>query len=223
MAMDIESDVVFFVDQDMVIPPHAVVALMARDLPIVSGYYVSRRPPYLPQMYKIEHGEAPPGMGARVTPRHVYWPIVDYPEEPVLFEVDAVGAGCLMVKREVFEHLASLQEVHDRLLDIIMRRLRAHPASPGNPEGITADEYDLLHEHVRVMNPWFEFLNDEGEDMYFSRKARAAGYKIFVDLSVKCSHIGNVPIEEGHFLYVKPHLRKEGKTVELANDTSASG
>jgi GT2 family glycosyltransferase len=220
VALDAGADVILFVDQDAVIPPHTVVALMDRELPIVGGYYVSRRPPYLPQIYTTEDTEGH-AFGARVTPRDVYWPILDYPEEPVLFEVDAIGAGCLMVRREVFEVMAERQEEEDKLLHSALEELESN-----TPYWLSEVQMTLLHEHVRVMDPWFEFLNDEGEDMYFCRKARAAGYKIYVDLSVKCLHLGPVPIEEAHFMYVKPHLQRfppEGGGDEHSNSADSSG
>jgi len=211
VVMDINADVAIFIDQDMEIPPHTIVALMDRNLPIVGGLYIARREPYLPQIYTMNDTEGYTAVlpGSQTTPRAVYWPVIDYDNESAgVMEVDAIGAGCLLIRREVFEHLDALQKVDDKHLHAILERLRAHPASPGNPEGLTQDEYDLLHEHVRVMDPWWEFLTDEGEDMYFCRKARAMGYKVYVDLSVKCVHQGTVGIQEGHFLYIKPMLEK---------------
>lgn len=209
-AMLAEADVVLFVDQDVVVPPHTVVALMDRNLPIVGGFYIGRRMPYMPQIYTTEgtEGVKVPFSTSETTPRHTYWPIVDYPDTPDLLEVDAIGAGCLMIRREVFERMAEQQEEEDARLVALMQELekrlpKATWAKPG--------AYELLQEHVRVMDPWFEFLTDEGEDMYFCRKARHLGYKIYVDLSVKCQHLGTVPVEEQHFLFIKPHLHKDGE------------
>jgi GT2 family glycosyltransferase len=202
VAMEVGADVALFVDQDVEVPPHAIVALMDRGLPIVGGFYISRREPYLPQIYTLKgtEGFSSTMPGAQTTPRDVYWPIIDYdPESADIMEVDAIGAGCLLVRREVFERLAEQQEREDARLVEVMQHLEGYLAK---------EDYDLLHEHVRVMDPWFEFLTDEGEDMYFCRKARAAGYKVYVDLSVKCIHQGTVGIQEGHFRYIKPHLER---------------
>lgn len=44
----------------------------------------------------------------------------------------------------------------------------------------------------RLDFPYFVFGEDYGEDIYFCRKARAAGYKIYLDPDVKCGHIGKI-------------------------------
>jgi hypothetical protein len=220
------ADALLFVDQDIVVPPHTIVALMDRNVPIVGGFYIGRRMPYLPQIYttKGTEGYDVPLSTAITTPRDIYWAIVDYDVESAdLLEVDAIGAGCLMIRREVIERMASLQAVDDKQLSSILERLKAYPADVSNPKGLSADEYNLLQEHVRVMDPWFEFLTDEGEDMYFCRKARNAGYKIYCDLSVKCLHLGTVPIEEGHFLFLKPQLQHQGGSDEHLDDPATDG
>ena len=40
--------------------------------------------------------------------------------------------------------------------------------------------------------PYFVFGEDYGEDIYFCKKAREAGYKIYLDPDVKCGHIGKI-------------------------------
>jgi GT2 family glycosyltransferase len=44
----------------------------------------------------------------------------------------------------------------------------------------------------KIEYPYFVFGEDYGEDIYFCRKARAAGYKIYLDPDVKCGHIGKI-------------------------------
>ena len=224
-ALAAGADVILFVDQDIVVPPHAIVALMDRNLPIVGGFYIGRRMPYLPQIYTTEgtEGVPVPFTTAITTPRDTYWPIVDYPDEPILLEVDAIGAGCLMIRREVLEHLAELQKEEDARLQSLLEDLDEYLELSAGPFASAAPNINLLHEHVRVMDPWFEFLTDEGEDMYFCRKARGAGYKIYCDLSVKCHHLGMVPIEEGHFLFLKPQLQRTGDSNEHPDGPVGNG
>ena len=40
--------------------------------------------------------------------------------------------------------------------------------------------------------PYFVFGEDYGEDIYFCRKVREKGIKIFIDPDVKCGHIGKI-------------------------------
>lgn len=69
-----------------------------------------------------------------------------------------------------------------------------------------------VHRNVfeRLDPPWFEWLIDRedlpltervGEDLAFARKARRAGFGIFVDTSVACLHVGLGRSDtDGHFL-----------------------
>ncbi|NLB80942.1 MAG: hypothetical protein GX800_04885 [Clostridiaceae bacterium] len=44
----------------------------------------------------------------------------------------------------------------------------------------------------KIEFPYFVFGEDFGEDIYFCKKARAAGFKIYIDPDVKCGHIGKI-------------------------------
>lgn len=82
------ADWLFCYDSD-IIPPHdAIVRLISRQKPIISGVYHRRSPPYgIPVMMK------PVGM----------W-IVDYPPNAII-SVDVVGSGCLLIHRSVLERM----------------------------------------------------------------------------------------------------------------------
>ena len=43
-----------------------------------------------------------------------------------------------------------------------------------------------------IKKPWFWYSTAMGEDIYFCRKAQKAGYKVFLDTSILCDHIGTV-------------------------------
>jgi predicted peroxiredoxin len=83
-----------FVDSDQCdIPPDAVETLIAPDVDIVGGLYFKRAYPYPPIMYRFkEEGEF--GMA------HV----VEFPMN-ALVEVDVIGMGLTLIKREVFNKL----------------------------------------------------------------------------------------------------------------------
>lgn len=82
---------IFFVDDDMLFPPSALVQLLAHDLPIVGGLYYGRSAPHLPIAYRKVFDNQ--------------W-VATTKFCPGLQEVDAIGAGCLLIKREVFEKLS---------------------------------------------------------------------------------------------------------------------
>ena len=95
--------------------------------------------------------------------------ITKYPPNSVI-EVDVVGAGCLLIHRSVFEKL---------------------PAQ--RPE---------FGKH------WFDWAVDcnngthpfpSSEDFTFNYHARKHGYKVLVDTSIKCRHIGYSESREGYY------------------------
>lgn len=67
----------------------------------------------------------------------------------------------------------------------------------------------MIHRSVleKINPPWFKFTykdngtKAQGEDFYFSKKARKAGYKLFVDTTCACGHVHLADIrEEGALL-----------------------
>ncbi len=81
---------IFFVDSDMVIPKDALIKLFKQDKGIISGLYFHRNPPHEPHLYKIE--------------KENLVSIKNYQKNSTA-ECDAVGAGCLLIRRDVFEKL----------------------------------------------------------------------------------------------------------------------
>lgn len=139
-ALEGGYDNLFFLDDDVIIPPDTYQILKSRNKDIISGLYYRRADPMVPCMLKRIHGSSPT------------W-ITSYSENE-LKEVDFVGAGCLLIKRDVLE---------------------------------------------KVKKPWFNWLVDDdnnnpygkiSEDFYFCKKSQESGFKIFVDTSVQCRHVG---------------------------------
>ena len=86
-------DWLFFLDDDVIPPPDTIHRLVSHRLPIISGVYYRRSPPLVPVMLKE-------------TNRGSEW----YSEIPThgLMEVDYVGAGCLLIHRDVLTKLPPL-------------------------------------------------------------------------------------------------------------------
>jgi hypothetical protein len=78
----------FFMDDDMTFPEDALLRLLADDVPVVSGFYVRRFAPFKPVPMR------------RVGPEG-YTELLSFCKG--LQEVDVVGGGCLLIKREVLE------------------------------------------------------------------------------------------------------------------------
>jgi len=85
----------FFLDDDTIPPPDAIIRLMNHKLPIVSGLYYRRNNPIVPVMLKN-------------VPEGRKW-ITEF-QAPSLVEVDYVGSGCLLIHRDVLTSLPALSE-----------------------------------------------------------------------------------------------------------------
>jgi GT2 family glycosyltransferase len=132
---EIDYDYIMWIDSDMIFKPEDVEKLISHNVDIVSG--LCKRDPYTFAFSKLEDKPFSQIMGQTEA---------DIPDK--LFEVKAVGAAFLLVKRGVFES---------------------------------------------IKRPWFSTTLVEndfvGEDVYFCIKAREAGYKIWIDPSVKIKHL----------------------------------
>lgn len=83
-----EATHLLFLDDDMLFPKNGLIRLLSHDLPVVSGFYVGRNPPHLPVAYrKVDENQ--------------WIPITKFCAG--LQEVDALGAGFLLIKTEVFK------------------------------------------------------------------------------------------------------------------------
>lgn len=81
---------VLFIDDDMIMPANGLMRLLQHNVPIVGGLYFARTPPHLPIAYRrVEENQ---------------WVAITNTCAG-LQEVDAIGAGFLLVKTEVFKKL----------------------------------------------------------------------------------------------------------------------
>jgi hypothetical protein len=116
---------------------------------IVSGLYYNKGKTPVPLIMKSTEG--PEGIRFQLPKATID------PPTTVVFPVDCVGAGFLLVKREVFEKIKPPWFVFGDPELIRRMKLKTEDISPG-------------------------------EDVYFSFKARDAGYKLFVDCRVRLAH-----------------------------------
>ena len=137
----------FFLDDDVVCPPHTVERLIANQRDIISGLYYRRAEPIVPVAMHIDRdGKA-------------QW-VTSWNPPGSTVEVDLVGAGCLLIHRRVLE---------------------------------------------RMKPPWFtwqmgretESPRKFSEDFAFCQKAKAEFFKVFLDTSLKCEHVGLGQSQDG--------------------------
>lgn len=97
---DMQGDWLWMTDTDHTFPPHTLyqmVKMMQQyNTPVLSGIYRHKVPPFHPMLWVWSDVGDPPGFS----------PVVEHAKDVPVFQVDAVGAGCLLIHRSVFEALA---------------------------------------------------------------------------------------------------------------------
>lgn len=94
-------------DDDMVIPPHTIERLTIHGQPFVSGLCTLKQYPYTPTAY-MKRPVAPqlvPGQEFYGEVTHDYHAIASLKPNSGILKVDAVGAACLCLRRDMLEAL----------------------------------------------------------------------------------------------------------------------
>ena len=91
-ALQSGAEWIWYVDDDQMFAPDALTRLLSRRLDIVSGIYLQRSAPFYPHMYH------------RGDKQGVYPRMLESGDSG-LVELEAVGAGCLLVKTKVLRAL----------------------------------------------------------------------------------------------------------------------
>ena len=176
-----EGSHIFFLDSDVVCPPDTIARLMKHNLPIVSGLYYRRANPMqgnqpIPGVYKWFPQEITPyGMGGHRA--ILQWK----PGE--LLEVDVAGAGCLLVKREVFQKIPK-----SAVRDWYTKYSGDYPVNRNIPDG---------HFFFGTVE-----ANQQSEDFIMMHVAKEYGFPTFCDTSVVCKHILPYSVGSEGFLAV---------------------
>lgn len=104
---DTRSSHLLFVDSDMVFQPKDVETLLEADLPLVGGLYYGLIPGttqvYPTCLRRVDDGDSGPLLPV---------PPEDIPEEG-LFEVDATGAGFMLIRKDVLDALGPVDVERD--------------------------------------------------------------------------------------------------------------
>lgn len=94
IVKSMRGDWVFMLDADMEFEPDCLSEMLKimnkYNAPVVTGLYVHKKKPYFPVLYSHN------------TKRKVYEIIAKWDGNPDIFQVDASGAGCLLIKKFVF-------------------------------------------------------------------------------------------------------------------------
>lgn len=86
---------VFFIDDDVCVPPDGLMRLLSHNAPVVTGLYIQRADPMMPVIYR-----------RNAQGQHVH--ITKFCDG--LQEIDACGAGCLLVRADVLRAIEATGE-----------------------------------------------------------------------------------------------------------------
>lgn len=154
---------VFFVDDDVLVPPDALMHLLAHKRPIVSGLYYAKTAVPQPLVLLDGHGGG----------------TIDLPEQPQLIECFAHGMGCTLIELRVFREL----------LDHGLVDYEEVPAPPGEPPHRLPQFFKTTKDEHRIdVTTGKPQVTYETEDVFFLKKARQLGYGAAVDTGVFCWH-----------------------------------
>ena len=193
-----KHDFLFLMDADQIFPADALERLRSHKLPYISGYYLRRRhAPILPVWY--EYG--PRG-------KWPMQPMTRDPERGKLTKLGASGWGCILVHREVVLAVEKLLKgepfvIEDDMdlwpydLPRVMAAVKAlELLRDTRPD--EANLYPAMAEHIRVLReeirPLRVVKDSVGSDLRFPFFAREAGYTLWGDPEVRCSHVLNYPL-----------------------------
>lgn len=175
-ALQTDPEWIFFVDSDVLPPVDAFQRLRRHDEPVVSGLYYMDGEQVHPAFWVLDEENSPSTVDIQDGAVLIAQPDGSsrrvFPGPNGLVGADAVGMGCLLVHRSVFDDL-------DRPWFRWTKGYDDHPwdlRSSGGGPGIS-------------------------EDFFFCHKLSEAGYEIYVDTNVRCAHEkGCLLTDEGLFL-----------------------
>jgi hypothetical protein len=194
-----KADYIFWVDDDTVFMDGAISRLLRLDKLIAAGVYFNNNPPYNPIAYhKLDNGG--------------YKPLWDYPPG-ALTEIDAVGMGCTLIHRSVYEKIVAEHTVFQRpnasLVPIHKSQIHATGQGPTFGETYGSEKEQVIDNYLiqRIVKPdlnpdpkehprFFPFyVMEQGrtEDMWFCELAANVGIKPWLDTSVVCEHWKHKP------------------------------
>jgi hypothetical protein len=185
-----DSEWLFWIDSDTLVPLGAVERLLAVNKPLVSGLYYGKNPPHPPIAYFVHNGAFTPIDNERK------W------EKGEIIEVDSVGMGCMLTHRSVFENIIKNYEVLQLegggLMPVFKNDILGELSANGEYKKHEHDGKVYQGQYRRRMIqptlanmkfPFFIIDNLQTEDIFFFRLAERLGYKPVLDTSVECGHL----------------------------------
>lgn len=164
LALKDKCEWIFFLDTDIIPPLDVIPRLITHNLPIVTGLYWRRYDKLEPCIYKMPAAGVP-----------VPFDNSELQHGNLLIEVEACGAGCMLIHSSVFEKMIPTVEEFDISEPVTGKKLTCHKWW----------EY-IVHSNVNL-----------SEDIVLASRVKGLGYKIYADISLRCGHLTNVMVKEG--------------------------
>lgn len=170
-ALELGAEWCFFYDSDLIIPPYTITRLASHQMPIVGGLYYRRHPEIMPSVFR----DVGKGVLTPIPKKEI-----DAQAGFNLIEVDAIGAGCLLIHKRVLETLKNV---------VPLKNFNIVGPPPANMHFYEFFKWGLGRDDAA--EPSYS------EDLTFCTLARKNGFRIFVDPLVKCTHITHMGIKDG--------------------------
>jgi len=189
-VLETDCDGLLFIDSDQTFPYNALDKLIECKKDIIGYPIVRKSAPYYPNISRWDNEKKD------------YVIYESYPENN-LFKVDYIGMGFTYIRREVLEKLS--MPFFDFVWFDINQKEKLDDKIVRSQGLIEEKQVDGSYKYKRMM----------GEDVYFCRKAKEAGFEIWANPFEQIGHIGNfnyMPSLYRNFERVKQsRLAKEGK------------
>ena len=198
-----KADWVFWLDTDVVPPPGVITRLLSLRRDFVGGVYFLGDNLHDPLIYMRE-------------PEGTY-KALRYYEKGTLIPVDAIGMGCTLIHRSVYEKVLEEHVVFSRpngsLFPVHKSMIRDKVSVAEGEPYVENGVYHLpLREPVQNdTRPWPFYAMEYGrtEDMHFCELTANVGIRPYVDTSIECAHLKLQPIERHHQLEALERLENE--------------
>ena len=218
MFLETDSEWLFFIDTDTIVPDGTIRRLLDMDVTLASGLYYGKGQNHPPIAY------------IRIPETGLYRPLdkVYQWERGEILPVDAAGAGCLLIHRTVFEDIkknyVEVQRVGSGGVYIIHNDDIRGKIVGGQVNN--SDNLVIQGQHrVRVMGKTFEkpfpyFICEYGrtEDMHFFEVAKRVGHQAYLDTSIECGHLRTTPFTGKDYREARLHERRKEQAIKTRNE-----
>lgn len=179
-----DSEWSLWIEDDTVPPPGFLGQLLSAKREFISGIYHLKLPPYHPVAYRRREDG-------------LYYPIADYHLGEIM-EVDAVGLGCALIHRSVYERIMNqcvpiqlwnggIRLVHKSQIEEWDDEIE-QPVFSGKGWHVPAKKIDI--DKTNFAYPFFVMEYHRTQDFYFCEIADMCGVKPYVDTAIQCEHLG---------------------------------